>query len=246
MLFESDRLESKLFSVEDSRSVHLQKILKVKPGDEIAIGLLNGGLGTGKIQSVSETGIRLEASFVSEVCSRPKTTLILAMPRPKVLRRILPELVALGLGRIVLLRSWRVEKSYLESDVIKPEVYRPLIHHGLMQGKYTCEPEFLFEPRFRPFVEDRLDALAGDSVRLFAHPDSPASMASVSLASTREVTLAIGPEGGWVDYEIEAFENQGFQRIRLGERILKVETACAVLMGQLELLRAQFYKNASS
>ena len=246
MLFETDRIESEVFSVDDSRSVHLRNVLKVKPGDEISIGLLNGGLGTAKIQTVNESSVRLEASFHTEAPSHPETTLILAMPRPKVLRRILPELVALGLSRIVLLRSWRVEKSYLESDVIEPEVYRPLIHHGLMQGKYTREPEFLFEPRFRPFVEDRLCDLAGDSVRLFAHPDSSHSMASVSLASTREVTLAIGPEGGWIDYEIEAFQNQGFQSIRLGERILKVETACAVLMGQLELLRAQLQENASS
>ena len=238
-------MEAQRFRITGPRFVHLRDVLNVEVESRISLGLLNGKLGTGHICQIKSDSALIEASFDETIPIIPSTNLILAMPRPKVLRRILPELVALGLRKLIVVRSWRVDKSYLESDVLHSEIYKPLMYQGLMQGKYTTEPEFSFEPRFKPFMEDRANDVIGDGMGLLAHPTAEQSMVDVSVADAPSTTLAVGPEGGWIDYELESFRRQGFKVIRLGDRVLKVETACAVLMGQLELLRAQAIKAQS-
>jgi len=236
LLYESDRLEGDRFSIDGSRFEHLRDVLKLKEDDQVQVGLLNGPTGLGNIQTWGSNGCVIDVNFGSQP-PRPKTDLILAMPRPKVLRRILPELVAMGIGQLVLIRSWRVEKSYLESDILLPENYEPLLHQGLMQAKCTWAPSVSFEPLFKPFIEDRCSALIGEGMGFIAHPGSEETLVNSGLAADQRAVLAIGPEGGWIEYELEAFDSLGFHRIGLGSRILKVETACAALMGQLELVR---------
>ena len=46
--------------------------------------------------------------------------------------------------------------------------------------------------------------------------------------------LAIGPEGGWTDDEVELLEERGFRRVSLGPRILRTETAVVVMLARLE------------
>ena len=104
---------------------------------------------------------------------RPGVDLVLAVPRPKALRRILAAAASLGVDRLVLLAAARVEKSYLASPVLRPERLRKHLLDGLEQAQDTVLPEVHLEPRFRPFIEDRMDALLG-----------PASAGSCTRATT--------------------------------------------------------------
>ncbi len=91
-------------------------------------------------------------------------------------------------------------------------------------------PEIVIEKRFKPFVEDRLPQIALDTLGLVGHPgDFPAC----PRAATEQVTLAIGPEGGWIPYEIDLLRQSGLQPVQLGERILRVETAVTALLARL-------------
>jgi RsmE family RNA methyltransferase len=83
--------------------------------------------------------------------------------------------------------------------------------------------------RFRPFVEDELEALFPLGERLVAHPAAPAP------APRREgrAVIAVGPEGGWVPFEIELLEQRGFAPFSLGPRPLRVEVAVAYALGAL-------------
>ena len=91
-------------------------------------------------------------------------------------------------------------------------------------------PEVTLEKRFKPFVEDRLPALAEGTLGLTGHPgEYPACPRAVD----GPVTLAIGPEGGWIPYEVELLRLAGLQPVQLGERILRVETAVPALLARL-------------
>jgi RsmE family RNA methyltransferase len=47
------------------------------------------------------------------------------------------------------------------------------------------------------------------------------------------VTLAIGPEGGWIEAEVQSLIRAGLKPLDLGPRILRTETALAALVGRL-------------
>jgi RsmE family RNA methyltransferase len=164
--------------------------------------------------------------------------LLLAMPRPKMLRRLLAAVASIGIKRLVLINSARVEKSYFDSSLLAPEAIDEELRLGLSQACDTILPVVSIERRFRPFVEDQAGVVWPDPVRrLVAHPRGDQTLPDVLAASTSATTvLAIGPEGGWVPFELELLEGRGFRRFAAGPRILRVDTAVPFLVGQVALL----------
>ena len=45
--------------------------------------------------------------------------------------------------------------------------------------------------------------------------------------------VAIGPEGGWIERELDSFRREGFEEISLGSRPLRVETAVTALIARM-------------
>ena len=86
----------------------------------------------------------------------------------------------------------------------------------------------MVEPRFRPFVEDRLDALLGPGERWLLHPGD-AGPRHPSPAG--RLSLAIGPEGGWVPFEHTLLEARGFRPLGFGPRTLRTETVVPFALG---------------
>jgi RsmE family RNA methyltransferase len=154
--------------------------------------------------------------------------LVLAVPRPKALRRILAAVASMGVDRLVLLAAARVEKSYLASPVLTPERMRKHLLDGLEQAQDTVLPEVHVEPRFRPFVEDRLDPLLGPGERWLLHPGDEGPR---HPASSGRLALAIGPEGGWVPFERTLLEARGFHPLGFGPRTLRSETIVPFALG---------------
>ncbi len=236
LLFETDRLERDRFRIAGARAQHIEKVLGARAGDSVRVGLLEGPLGRARVASIEGAAVELECSFEEEVAPRPLVDLILAVPRPKSLKKLLPEITALGVDRLILLRTWRVAKPYLSTAIMAPARHQPLLHDGMMQAMTTRRPTVSVEPLFKPFVEDRLAAMGG--IKLAAHPYATTAMHQVSLSLAERVTLVVGPEGGLLPYEIEALERAGCRAVNLGPRLLRVETACVALLAQIALLRA--------
>ena len=152
-------------------------------------------------------------------------TLILAVPRPKVLNRVIASATSLGVKRIVLINAWRVEKSYWKSPRLSEENLLLQRILGLEQAKDTVLPAIELKRFFRPFVEEELPAIIKGTRAVVAHPGG-----GQLFVTNGRVTLAIGPEGGFIAEEIASLEKIGFERVSLGERILRVETAVAVAL----------------
>ncbi len=86
----------------------------------------------------------------------------------------------------------------------------------------------------RPLV-DYLGASSGAATRLVLEPQADVNFAHLDLSGG--VQIAIGPEGGFATDEVEAFRIAGFERVRLGPRILRTETAA---IAALTWLQTQF------
>ena len=197
-------------------------------GEEIAVGVANGRIGTGRIISRANDCVDLDVHLDSDPPPDLALTLILALPRPKVLNRVIASAVSMGIKRIFLINSWRVEKSYWTSPKLQHLREQAIL--GLEQARDTVMPQIETRRLFRPFVEKELPAIAARSRALVAHP-------SAAVECPRDlhgpITLAIGPEGGFIAEEIASLERAGFQAVSLGKRILRVETAVAVLIARL-------------
>lgn len=208
-------------------------VLRLGIGDQCRAGLLDGGHGIARIESI----INNEIDISFEVKSRPlpalPLSLVLALPRPKMLKRILIDAASLGIKRIALINSWKVDKSYWRTPMLKADLLREKLILGLEQSGDTVLPELTFAPRFRPFVEDELEAWAGAGERLIAHPGNHAEL---PRGLPGPATLAIGPEGGWIPFELDLLATRGFRQCRFGTRILRVETALPALVGALMAL----------
>jgi len=212
------------------RLKHLHEVHRAEVGDRLRVGRLDGLMGTGQLLRLDADAAELSITLDQSAPAKLPLTLLLALPRPKMLRRVLQTISAMGVPRVVLLNSYRVEKSFWQTPFLEPAALRQQLILGLEQARDTVLPEIIIEKRFKPFVEDRLPALAAGSLGLIGHPGAyPACPRAVD----RAVTLAIGPEGGWIPYEVEKLQEAGLQPVQLGERILRVETAVTALLARL-------------
>ena len=215
----------------DVRANHVINVLKAAPGHHVRVGILDGPHGTGTVQSIVDTTVELRCTFDATIPPRPRVDLLLALPRPKVMRRLWAQIAAMGVGQIVLSNAERVERHYFDTHVLTPECYRPLLIEGLQQARDTRLPNVSIHRRFKVLIEDELDALFPTGRRVVADPNADRPPLSVVRKSHEErILLAIGPEGGWNDFELDLFSARGFQRIGLGPRTLRTDTACVALL----------------
>src|SRR3954447_8619545 len=220
-------------SLTGSRAAHVLHVLKAVLGAEVRVGLLDGPRGVASITRVGDRAVDLRCAFENEVPPRPRVDLLLALPRPKVLRRLWAQVAALGVGRVMLTNAWRVEPDYFGAHILSPENYRPLLIEGLQQARDTRLPEVSVHKRFRILIEDELERLFPGSLRLVANPSAgPTSSIRevVSRHPAERVLVAIGPEGGWNPFEVQLLEAHGFQSISMGPRTLRSDTACVALL----------------
>lgn len=212
------------------RLKHLQEVHRAAVGDSLRVGRLGGLMGSGSLLELTEQHAVLQISLNQSPPAKLPLTLLLALPRPKMLKRVLQTVSAMGVPRLILLNSYRVEKSFWQTPFLEPEAIREQLILGLEQARDTVLPEVVIEKRFKPFVEDQLPGIAADSLGLVGHPgDFPPCPRAVEQA----VTLAIGPEGGWIPYEVDKLREAGLTPVQLGERILRVETAVPALLARL-------------
>ena len=215
----------------DARAMHMVKVLKVAPGHQVRIGMLEGPRGTGTVRSAGDGTIALRCEFEPDTPPRPRVDLLLAVPRPKVMRRLWAQIAALGVGRIILTNAERVERHYFDTHILAPDTYRPLLVEGLQQALDTRLPAVSIHRQFKLLIEDHLDGLAGRSLRAVADPGARERVAGVLHAGGDErMLVAIGPEGGWNAFEISLLEAHGFRLIGMGPRTLRTDTACVALL----------------
>lgn len=230
LLEDADFVAADRVVLEGRRLKHLQEVHRAEAGDSLRVGRLGGLMGSGTLLELGESRAELQIQLDQPPPAKLPLTLLLALPRPKMLRRVLQTVSAMGVPRVVLLNSYRVEKSFWQTPFLQPAAVREQLILGLEQARDTVLPEVLIEQRFKPFVEDRLPAITAGSLGLVGHPgDYPACPRAVE----QPVTLAIGPEGGWIPYEVEKLQEAGLQPVQLGERILRVETAVSALLARL-------------
>lgn len=208
---------------------HLQQHLQLQVGDTLKVGIREGQRYLTEVVEITEQSVHLKPLQEEVVPAKLPVTLIVALPRPKVLRRLIMDAVTLGVEKIILLHSYRVDKSYWQTPFLQQ-----LDHYvslGLEQAGDTIAPTIELYKRFKPFVEDILPGIISPERPAYvAHPyvDQP-----MPTAIHHPCTIVIGPEGGFIPYEIELLKQNGCQAVSLGNRIIRTETVIPYVLGRL-------------
>ncbi len=231
ILSKNDFIEgTKRVRIQDHRLEHILAVNKPSVGDELRVGLLDGNIGNGRITRIEENEIAMDVVLDRKPPAPLQLTLIFSMVRPRVFKRVITQVSAMGIKKIIVINSYRVEKSFWKSPVLEKEsLYKNLIT-GLEQGQDTVVPEVLIRPLFKPFVEDELPDIIKGTRPFVAHPHSPTQC---PYNISKPVTLAVGPEGGFIPYEVNKLIECGFTAVHMGERTLHIESAISGLISRL-------------
>ena len=230
LLLSEDQCNDPIVTVSGRQFEHLRSVQRMQVGDSVRVGRLDGLLGYGIIKSLKADLATLEINLDTPGPPAVPLTLILALPRPKMLRRILRTIAELGVSELHLINSYRVEKSYWQSPVLKQGTLREYLLQGLEQSRDTQVPRVHHHHAFKPFVEDSLPSMIKGRDALLAHPgEHPPCPRHIS----GETLLVIGPEGGFIPYEVDKLQSAGCNVVSLGPRILRVENAVTSLLGRL-------------
>ena len=214
----------------DRRAEHLRTVLRVVPGQIVRAGVLGGGIGTGEILADDGRAVTMRLTIAGTAPPQLAIDLVLAVPRPKVLSRVIETCAAFAVRRIELTNAWRVDKSYLRSPRLAADALTRAARLGAEQGATTHVPEIRVHERLMGL----LDQPFAPATKLVAHPGAPPIEAVAS--PPLPCVLAIGPEGGWIERELATLADRGFVSCSLGAPILRVEAAVSAALGQLLLL----------
>lgn len=232
ILFEKGEIKDGVVVLSGARAWHIRNVLHAQVGQVLKTGEIDGDVGTSEVIGLdgeNEVALRVHHDQPSLA---PWADLVLAPPRPRVLKRLLPQLASLGVGRIVLVGAQKVEKDFWGATLLKEENYRPLFVEGLMQAGTSILPRLEARRGLKRFLRDELDGLFPTRRRILAHPYGESEKFD-TISSHERLLLAVGPEGGWTDEEVSLFRDRGFRLLSLGARILKTETALVALLSKL-------------
>lgn len=228
LLEQADWLSHDQVALNDRRYIHLRDILKTDIGAMVKVGMLNGDVGTGEVTSIDNHGARLRVTLDQAPPPRHPSDIVLSLPRPKMLRRVLRTVAEMGVNTLHLVNSARVEKSYWQSPLLEPERIDATLRAGLERSADTRLPSVHLHPLFRPFVEDKLPGLMRNRGCWIAHPGAAHSLADQASGGI----VMLGPEGGFVPFEVELAQAQGARPVHIGARILSVDTAVTAALSQ--------------
>ncbi len=215
---------------DDRRIQHLRTVLNTQEGDSVEAGVLQGRMGRATLLTQDEQYWHFQFQPKNAPPMPLPTTLIVALPRPKMLRRVLIDAISLGIKHIILLNSYKVEKSYWHTPRLAETALKEISYLALEQAKDTQLPLIELKKRFKPFIEDELPQLMTNKEGYVLHPGEAPLL---PFSNDEPHIIAVGPEGGWTEYEISRFVGQGFIPCGLGQRILRVETAIPTIIGRI-------------
>lgn len=253
LLFDSAELDAQgRVVVRGRRARHLMTVLRVEAGRALRAGLLSGPRGLAHVEEVlgdardgaharggDEGAVALRFVADGAASPRPRVDMMLALPRPKALRRLLATAATFGVGEITLMNAWRVDKSYFSSPLVSPSRLREALILGCEQGGTTWVPKLRTERRFMGAMAALPRAEDDDRLRLLFEPQSAEGLGTLHpWVSTQRLLVAVGPEGGWIDRELQTFAEGGFRALSLGSAILPSATAVSAILAQVDLLAA--------
>jgi 16S rRNA (uracil1498-N3)-methyltransferase len=216
--------------MEGEAAHHLGRVLRAQIGQlyELSDG---ERVWLGRIESVGRD--RLQFALVEElpaVHPGVNVTLLLSVVKFDAFEWAIEKATELGVAMIVPLAAERSEKALLAAAAKRAERWRKILLEASQQSRRVRVPTL---QALRLLDDAFSDSAEGPRLCLSERPEAPSLKTAFSDVRAHSATLAIGPEGGWTDRELEVARQNGFGEVSLGRMILRTETAVIAALASL-------------
>lgn len=213
----------------DRRADHIRGVLRARVGDVLRVGLIDGLSGQAVVIALDSEAVTLRVALADAPPKRHRFDIVLALPRPKMLRRILRTVAEFGVSNLHLINTARVDKSFWQTPLLEPPQVQEALQAGMERSRDTVAPKVHQHRLFRPFVEDRLVEICAGRPCWIAQMGAPKALLDTPA---EQALVMIGPEGGFVPFELDLAQAVIAEPVHLGERLLSVDTALTAVLAQ--------------
>lgn len=236
MLIEPDQIDDRdCASITGRQFQHLRDTLKRQAGDTVKTGIISGKSGLATVTSMTANRALIDVAGLDQPpIPASAIHLLIALPRPQMLKRILQTAATFAVEKITFIDTQKVQKSYWQSPRLQGCAIREELVLGAEQGAHTHLPAVDLLPGKGRLSETLFPALKPYSDKFIAHQHHDA-IGCESAATGKHYVVAIGPEGGFQDEEVALFQQHGFKTLHLGRPILRVETAVTAVLARMLL-----------
>ena len=215
---------------------HLHETLKARPGDTFKCTVLNSGLCQGTITEISATKCLLNLSPIKE--AQPQWfNLVVGISRPQTSKKVLEHATTFGAKKIHFFKASLSEKSYLDSKVFEESECTEYLEAGLSQSAIYSHLPVVQIDKYNP-----AGSYSNGPQKFILDLNAKENFLDLkdSIQFDTPITLAIGPERGFISEDIERFHEAGFKSVKISSSILRVEHAIYSAVSQLELIRGRY------
>jgi len=182
--------------------------------------------------SQEEASILIFDGFSSATESSVEIILLQALPEKERMELIIQKATELGVSAIIPFKSERsISLEEREAKQKKAHRWQEIVVKAVQQSRRARVPQV---ERFRLF-EDALGICKEDGLKIFLYEKRGENLKEVlKRYQTKKVYVMVGPEGGFTEEEVIQAKGQGFVPVKLGQRILRTETAAITFVGILQ------------
>jgi len=207
------------------RVAHIKEHLKLTIGDSFKANIVNRGIATASILSLTEKEIVVKTT-TPQMMKAKSIHLVVGISRPPTMKKILEHGTSLGVTQFTFVPAQLSEKSYFTSKIYQEEQLLELLALGLEQSAYFSNWPMVS-------LEKHIPSLNDSSKKIILHPDVPDRWNQFDHHSLNKITLAVGPERGWTEDEISRFKDLGYHSMSMGSSRLRTEIAVFSALGHL-------------
>jgi len=214
-----------VFSLGSEEAQHAARVMRLQVGDSITLFDGHGYESEAVIESIDRRRCSVDAEPPVPIDREPTRRIHLgvALPKPDRAKELIERLTELGVMRVTPLICERTQRPPSASLLEK-------LRRIVMEACKQCGRNHLLDLAAPLEVIDFLDRDEGGR-RIVAHPDgsSSSNLSNISFNGHGIVCAMVGPEGGFTDAEVAHAAHAGFEKVGLGKRIYRIETAAAVI-----------------
>jgi len=218
-------------AIDAAQARYLKQVMRLQVGDTIVVFNGKGGEYSAELTLLAKDGGQCVLSKQTEINRELpcRVHIIQAANRSEKIETVLQKATELGAASFQVVNS---ERATLILPTNKREKrlqrWQKIIIEAAEQSERTALPEVVWV--------DKTSQLLAKGKSFVLHPRDALNWQDVrqDIPSFADVTLAIGPEGGWTNQELEQLHNQGFTALTFGKRIMRTETAAPALLAAIQ------------